>query len=236
MSNPFLTRGLDEVREVSRPMTLEGTINRTGVLLVLCILAGDYAWSHAFEGGAIMGAALGGFIIAMIGMFKAEWTPVLAPVYAVLEGLVLGGIAMFFNARYPGIALNAGMLTAAVLFVLLGLYATRIIRVTDGLVTGIVAATAAVAVVYLVQMVLSLFGVHLPFIHQGGMLGIGISLVTTGIAAANLLIDFRLIEDGVRAQRPKYMEWYCAMGLLITLVWLYLELLRLLSKLNSSNR
>ena len=142
MSNPFLTRGLDEVSTGDRPMTLNGTINRTGVLLVICLCAGDYAWTHGLSGGAILGALLGGFIVAMIGTFKAEWTPVLAPVYALLEGLVLGGIALFYNIKYPGIALNAGLLTAAVLFVLLGLYASRIVKVTDGLVTGIFAATS----------------------------------------------------------------------------------------------
>ena len=236
MSNPFLTKGLDEVRTADQPMTLTGTINRTGVLLVLCILAGDYAWGHHFNGGDIMLAALAGFGCAMVGIYKAEWTPVLAPGYAVLEGLVLGGIALLYNQRFPGIALNAGLLTAAVLFVMMGLYTSRIIRVTDGFVTGIVAATGGVALVYFVDIVLSMFGIRLPFIHEGGVLGIGVSVVTSGIAAANLLLDFRSIEDGVRAEKPKFMEWYCAMGLLITLVWLYLELLRLLSKLNSSNR
>ena len=236
MSNPFLTKGLDEVRTADQPMTLTGTINRTGVLLVLCILAGDYAWGHHFNGGDIMLAALAGFGCAMVGIYKAEWTPVLAPGYAVLEGLVLGGIALLYNQRFPGIALNAGLLTAAVLFVMMGLYTSRIIRVTDGFVTGIVAATGGVALVYFVDIVLSMFGIRLPFIHEGGVLGIGVSVVTSGIAAANLLLDFRSIEDGVRAEKPKFMEWYCAMGLLITLVWLYLELLRLLSKLNCSNR
>ena len=236
MSNPFLTKGLDEVRTADQPMTLTGTINRTGVLLVLCILAGDYAWGHHFNGGDIMLAALAGFGCAMVGIYKAEWTPVLAPGYAVLEGLVLGGIALLYNQRFPGIALNAGLLTAAVLFVMMGLYTSRIIRVTDGFVTGIVAATGGVALVYFVDIVLSMFGIRLPFIHEGGVLGIGVSVVTSGIAAANLLLDFRSIEDGVRAEKPKFMEWYCAMGLLITLVWLYLELLRLLSKLNSSNQ
>ena len=236
MSNPFLTKGLDEVRTADQPMTLTGTINRTGVLLVLCILAGDYAWGHHFNGGDIMLAALAGFGCAMVGIYKAEWTPVLAPGYAVLEGLVLGGIALLYNQRFPGIALNAGLLTAAVLFVMMGLYTSRIIRVTDGFVTGIVTATGGVALVYFVDIMLSMFGIRLPFIHEGGVLGIGVSVVTSGIAAANLLLDFRSIEDGVRAEKPKFMEWYCAMGLLITLVWLYLELLRLLSKLNSSNR
>ncbi len=236
MSNPFLTRGLEEVRIGQQPMTLTGTINKTGLVLVICLCAGDYAWTHALGFEAILGAMLGGFIVAMIGVFKAEWSPALAPVYAVLEGLVLGGIALFYNTRYPGIALNAGLLTSAVLFVLLGLYTSRIIKVTNGLVTGICAATAAVALVYFVSMILHMFGVQIPFIHQSGWLGIGISLLTTGIAAANLLIDFRLIEDGVRDEKPKFMEWYCAMGLLITLVWLYLELLRLLSRLNGSNK
>ena len=236
MSNPFLTRGMDEVRFGDRPMTLNGTINRTGILLVICLCAGDYAWTQSLGFGAIFGALIGGLILALVGVFRPQWTPGIAPAYACLEGLVLGGIASVYNVRYPGIALNAGLLTAAVLFVLLALYATRIIKVTDRLVTGIMAATAAVAVVYFVSMILQMFGVQIPYIHQSGWLGIGVSLVTTGIAAANLLVDFRLIEDGVQAEKPKYMEWFCAMGLLITLVWLYLELLRLLSKLNGSNK
>jgi hypothetical protein len=236
MSNPFLTRGLDEVHVDDSAMTLNGTINRTGTLLVICLASGAYAWSQHLGPGTIIGSLILALVIGLVGCFKAEWTPVLAPVYALLEGLAMGSISLYYNLRYPGIALNAVLLTSAVLFALLALYTTRIIRVSDGLRTGIFAATAAVGLVYFATMLLNIFGVHLPFIHQSGPIGIGISLVTTGIAAANLLVDFRMVEDGVRAGKPKFMEWYCAMGLLITLVWLYAELLRLLSRLNGSNK
>jgi uncharacterized YccA/Bax inhibitor family protein len=174
---------------------------------------------------------LGGFIACMVGIFKPATSPFAGPIYAVLEGLALGAISQIFSARYPGIVVNAVLLTFGVLGLMLMLYTSRVIRVTDRMVKGVMAATAAVALVYVVDIVLGMFGWRVPLIHESGWLGIGISLVIIGIAAFNLLIDFAVIESGVERGSPKYMEWYCGMALLVTLVWLYLELLRLLSKL-----
>jgi uncharacterized YccA/Bax inhibitor family protein len=213
-------------------MSLQGVINKTGILLLLCLGAGAYAWSHpALRGPLLLTGVLGGLIVCMIGIFKPVTTPVTAPLYAVLEGLALGAISQAVNLRYPGIVLNAILLTFGVLGLMLMAYTTRTIRVTDRLVKGILIATASVFVVYLVDLVLNFFGAQVPLIHQSGWLGIGLSLVIVGIAAFNLLIDFAVVEQGVRNGSPRYMEWYCGMALLVTLVWLYLEILRLLSKL-----
>jgi uncharacterized YccA/Bax inhibitor family protein len=172
----------------------------------------------------------------MVGIFKPTTSPIAAPIYAVLEGLCLGAISQVFELRsYPGIVVNAMMLTFGVLGIMLLLYTTRTIRVTSGLVKGVAAATGAVVLVYVVDIGLSLFGIRMPLLHESGPLGIGISLVIVGIAAFNLLIDFSVVENGVSSGSPRYMEWYCGMALLITLVWLYLELLRLLSKLRGKN-
>lgn len=229
-SNRFLTRGIEDAKRSEDSMTLDGTIHRTGILLLLCLFSGYYAWTNNLSLGAALLAVLAAFVLAIIGVFKAEWTPVIAPAYACLEGLALGAISLLYNTKYPGIALNAGLLTATVLFCMLGLYYTRIVKVTPQLYTGIMAATFAVVIVYGVDLLLNFWGLKVPFIHDTGWLGITISLVTTGIASSNLLLDFDMIERGIKERQPKYMQWYCAMGLLITLVWVYLELIRLLSK------
>ncbi len=212
-------------------MTLQGVINKTGILLLLCLASAAFAWTHPeYRGPFMLVGLIGGLIACMVGIFKPTTSPIAAPVYAVLEGLCLGALSQIFELRYPGIVVNAMMLTFGVLAVMLVLYTTRTIRVTSGLVKGVFAATAAIALVYVVDIVLGLFGVRMPFLHDSGPLGIGISLVIVGVAAFNLLIDFAAVEDGVSRGSPRYMEWYCGMALLITLVWLYLELLRLLSK------
>ena len=216
----------------AEPMSLQGVINKTGVLLLLCMGTGFYAWTHpTLRGPLLLVGLLGGLIACLVGTFKPAASPIAAPIYAALEGLAIGAISQLIESRYPGIVMNAMLLTFAVLGAMLAAYTTRTIRVTDRLVKGILIATASVMVVYLVDMVLGMFGTRVPFIHESGWLGIGISLVIVGIAAFNLLIDFAAIEDGVSQGSPKYMEWYCGMALLVTLVWLYLELLRLLSKL-----
>ena len=173
--------------------------------------------------------------VAVTAWLKYRTSPVAAPVYALLEGLALGAISQVMQQRYPGIVVNAMLLTFGVLGLMLMLYTSRTIRVTDRLVKGVFAATAAVALVYLVDIVMNMFGARMPLIHETGWLGIGISLVIVGIAAFNLLIDFAVIEDNVNRSSPRYMEWYCGMALLVTLVWLYLELLRLLAKLRGRN-
>ena len=167
----------------------------------------------------------------MITIFKKEWAPVTAPVYAILEGLALGAISAFYQLQFKGIVFQAVGLTFAVLAVMLMLYRTGVIKVTDKFRFMVVAATAAVGVVYLVTIVLGFFGVTVPFIHQSGTIGIVFSLVVVGIASLNLALDFDLISRGSEGGAPKFMEWYAAFGLMVTLIWLYLEILRLLSKL-----
>jgi uncharacterized YccA/Bax inhibitor family protein len=183
--------------------------------------------------GLLMLGAFGGFICAMVTVFKKEWSPALAPIYALLEGLVLGGLSAVTNVRYPGIAIQAVGLTFGVLFVLLFLYSSRIINVTQKFRLGVIAATGGIMVFYLVQMVLGFFGVHFLALNGSGPLAIGISLVICAVAALNLVLDFDFIERGVNYGAPKYMEWYGAFGLMVTLVWLYLEILRLLARTRS---
>ena len=190
-------------------MTLQGVINKTGILLLLCLGAAAFGWTQtALRGPLIVIGLIGGFIVCMVGIFKPTTTPVTAPLYAVLEGLLLGCISQVMELRFPGIAVNAMLLTFGVLGLMLMLYTTRTIRVTSGLVKGITAATMAVFLVYLVDIVLNMFGARVPLLHETGLIGIGISLVIVGIAAFNLLIDFAVIEDGVSRGSPKYMEWY----------------------------
>jgi len=233
-SNPLLkrsdafSRGWEQVE----PMTLQGVVNKTGILLLLCVGAAAFSWVHPeLQVPLLLIGMLGGLVACLVGLFKPATSPVAAPIYAVLEGLALGALSQMFEKRYPGLVANAMLLTFGVLGFMLVLYTTRTVRVTDRFVKGVVAATGAVLLVYVVDMVLHLFGIRMLFIHDTGWLGIGISLVIVGIAAANLLLDFAVIEQGVANSAPKHMEWYCGMSLLITLVWLYLELLRLLAKL-----
>ncbi|MDB6067074.1 MAG: rane protein [Pedosphaera sp.] len=235
-SNPLLSRNIDisRDREMTSSMNLEGVVNKTGILLLLCLAAGAFSWSQPqLQGLFIYGGLIGGTITFLIGMFKPSSTPFTAPLYAVFEGLCLGALSQLINVRFPGIMVNALLLTFGVLAVMLFLYVTRIIRVTSTLVKGVLMATAAVALVYVVDMIMGMFGTRVPYIHETGMIGVTISLVIVGIAAFNLLIDFAVIENNIRQRAPKYMEWYCGMALLVTIVWLYLELLRLLSKLRS---
>lgn len=215
-------------------MTLEGAVNKSGIVLLICLAAAVFSWhTPELQPLFVLVGIFGGLIVCMIGLFKPATTPVTAPLYAALEGLALGAIAQLNNARYPGIATNAFLLTMAVLGIMLVLYATRIIRVTNKLVMGIVIATGAIFVVYVAEMVLRLFGISMPYLYDSGPIGIGISLLIVGVAAFNLLIDFAVIEQNAAEGAPKYMEWYSGMALLVTLVWLYLEILRLLSKLRS---
>jgi uncharacterized YccA/Bax inhibitor family protein len=223
-------------------MTLNGTVNKTGVLLLCAVATASWTW-HLFLQSRnvadvmpyVLGGSLGGFICAMVTIFKKEWSPVTAPVYALLEGLALGGLSAVFEMRYPGIGIQAVSLTFGTLFVLLLAYRSGLIRVTQKLRLGIIAATGGVAVFYLLEVVLGFFGVHFTSINGSGFIGIGFSLVVVAIAALNLVLDFDFIEQGVQSGAPKYMEWYGAFGIMVTLVWLYLEILRLLSKVRSRN-
>ena len=217
-------------------MTLQGAVNKTVALLALVVIGASYSWNLYYNQGPeavqpwMIGGLIGGLVFAMITIFKAAWAPKTAPIYAVLEGLALGGISAFFEARFPGIVIQAVGLTFGTLFALLFAYKARLIRATENFKLGIFAATGGIAVVYLISFVGRMFGWQMPVIHESGPMGILFSLLVVVIAALNLVLDFDFIErgDGVA---PRYMEWYAAFGLIVTLVWLYLELLRLLSKL-----
>ena len=233
-SNPLLKRdgAFSTAWASGESMTLQGVVNKSGILLLLCLASGAFAWAHPeLRGPMVLIGLVGGLVACLVGTFKPATSPVAAPAYALLEGLCLGAISQVIEHRYPGIVLNAMLLTFGVLGVMLAAYTTRTIVVTERLMKGVFAATAAVFLVYMVDMLLGFFGHRVPFIHESGPLGIGISLVIVGIAAFNLLLDFAVIEQNVRSGAPRFMEWYCGMALLVTLVWLYLELIRLLSKL-----
>jgi len=242
-SNPALKddafRGLP--RELgAEAMTLQGTVNKTGVSLLVLIAAAAFTWSRALAGEPVglfvLLGAIGGFVVALATIFKPVWAPVTTPLYAVLEGLLLGGISAMYESRYPGLPMNAVALTFGTLAALLAAYSSGLIRPSENFKLGVVAATGAIALVYLVSMVLGFFHVAVPGIFGSGPIGIAFSFFVVGLAAANLVLDFDFVESAVRAQAPKYMEWYGAFGLLVTLVWLYLELLRLLAKLQDRRR
>lgn len=221
-------------------MTVNGTVWATAALLVLVVAAGVFGWNSVDATaesvslpGWLLPVMLGGLGVAVLTIFKPKLARFTAPIYALLEGALLGAISAAYNTAYDGIVVQAVGLTIAVFAIMLFLFATKIIEVTDKLRMGIVAATGAIALVYLVNIVLSFFDAEVPFLHDTGPMGIGISLVIVGVAAFNLLLDFDFVQRGVAAGAPKHVEWYAAFGLLVTIVWLYLELLRLLAKLQS---
>ena len=223
-------------------MTINGTVNKTGLLLVLVLVGAMYSWSH-YSGPAsmpglyplILGGAIGGLILAMVTIFKKTWSPWTAPMYALVEGVFIGALSAIFDARYPGIVIQAVGLTFGTMATLLLAYRSGLIRATENFKLGVVAATGGVMLLYLANMALGFFGHSMGFINGASGIGIAFSAVVVVIAALNLILDFDMIESGVNAGAPKYMEWYGAFALVVTLVWLYLELLRLLSKLQSRN-
>ncbi len=220
-------------------MTIEGTVNKTYVLFLLLIVgvAGAVVAEESALYGLMMLGAIGGLIAALVTVFRKQWAPITAPIYALLEGLFVGAISLVMEAAYPGIVLPAVSLTFGTLFALLAAYRSGLIKATENFKLGVAAATGAIFVVYLAQFVLGIVGVQVGFLHEAifgaGWLGIGVSVVVIIVAALNLVLDFDFIEHGAAARAPKYMEWYGAFGLLVTLIWLYLEILRLLSKLRS---
>jgi uncharacterized YccA/Bax inhibitor family protein len=227
------------------PMTLNGTLVRTGLLLVLMIITGTWTWSHfmaAVAGGDLAagaaavqpyfwGGMIVGFILAIASAFKPNWTPLTAPLYALAEGTFLGAISAMFEVRYQGIVLQAVMASIGVLVVMLFLYRSGVIKVTQKFRMGVFAATGGIMLLYLVQWGISAFTGYggMSFVFGGGTFGILFSIFVVCIAALNLVLDFDLIERAKAAGAPEYMEWYCAFALMVTLVWLYLELLRLLA-------
>jgi uncharacterized YccA/Bax inhibitor family protein len=238
-SNPALNPKALQGRTLvgGEAMTLQGTVNKTGVLLLLATVTAAWTWGLARSGTPdaalpwMMGGVIGGLVMALVTIFKKEWSPFTAPLYAALEGLALGGISSYLDQAYHGIAMQAVGLTFGVLAVMLFLYTAGIVRATPRFTLGVIAATGGIFVVYMVDMVLGFFGHHVPLLYDSGPLGIGISLVIVIVASLNLIIDFGMIESGVQAGAPKYMEWYGAFGLMVTLVWLYMEMVRLLSKM-----
>ena len=241
-SNPALNARAfqGEGAGIGEAMTLQGTINKTGLLLVCVVGTAAWTWNifmHAGNAQAVMPylliGGIGGFIFALVTIFKKTWAPVTAPIYALLEGLVLGSISAMFEVRYHGIAIQAVSLTFGTMFALLLAYRSGLIPVTQNFRLGIIAATGGIALFYLAQIVLGFFGIHFTAVNGSGPIGIAFSVFVVIIAALNLVLDFDFIENAVTAGAPKYMEWYGAFGLMVTLIWLYLEILRLLSKLRS---
>lgn len=241
--NPALTGKTFEglrVPESAEGMSLQGTVNRAAILLLLALIPAVLVWggflatgSTAAAATAALAGALLGLVAGVVTVFRKTWAPITAPIYALLEGLVLGGFSSLLEVSYPGIVLQAVALTFGVFLALLLAYTSRLIPVTQNFRLGVVAATGGIALTYLFTLGLGLFGVRVPFIHEGGLIGIGFSLVVIVVAALNLVLDFDFIENGVQSGAPKYMEWYAAFGLIVTLIWLYFEILHLLSKLRS---
>ncbi|GGA46824.1 Bax inhibitor-1/YccA family protein [Dyella nitratireducens] len=226
-------------------MTMNGTVTRTALLLVLAVITGGWTWQRFADVAAggnldaalaaispfMWGGLLVGLVLALVTTFAQRWAGITAPLYAIAEGFALGGISAVMNLRFPGIVLQAVMLTVGVLAVMLLAYRSGLIKVTDKFRMGVVAATGGIALLYVVDMALRAFThIQIPFIHETGAIGIGFSLLVVGLAALNLVLDFDMIDRATKAGAPKYMEWYGAFALMVTLVWLYMELLRLLSK------
>ncbi len=238
MNNPMLNEAAfkraQERAASGGVMTLQGTINKTFLLLFLCVVGGMIAWTHvqSFSGGTALVTALVAFVAGMIASFKPAAAPIAAPVYAFFEGLFLGSVSAAYNAQLQGIVFNAVAVTVLVFFAMLFIYRTGIIRVTRGLAVGIFSAVTAILILYIGSFILSLFGVSTAYLTSNSPLAIGISVVICGVAAFSFLLDFHFIDSMTSDyQAPKYMEWYASVGLMFTLVWLYVEILELLSKL-----
>ena len=212
-------------------MTIQGTVNKTFILVLLTILTAGWTWSHpASFMMYYLPALIGGFVIGIVTIFKKDWAPVTAPIYALLEGIILGGVSFVSEKIYPGIVMQAVGLTFGTLFALLAVYKSGLIKVSDNFRLGIFAATGGIALYYFVGFILGFFHIQVPLITDSGPIGIGFSIFVVIIAALNLVLDFDFIEHGAQNGAPRYMEWYGAFGLIVTLIWLYLEILRLLAK------
>jgi uncharacterized YccA/Bax inhibitor family protein len=236
--NPALSsKTFDGLMSSDNPMTLSGTINKAAMLLALVLIGAMWVWNLYFTTHLVgeitpylWVGVLGGMVFALVTVFNKTLSPYTSPVYAVLEGFAIGGISAMYEARQPGIALQAVGLTFGTFVCMLAAYRFEIIKVTENFKMGLIAATGGIAILYLVDLVLMVFGHPVAMIHEGGVIGIGFSLLVVGIAALNLVMDFDFIAKGVAQRNPKYMEWYSAFGLVVTLVWLYLEIIRLLGK------
>ncbi len=237
-SKTFLGSGHAE--DVSSMMTIQGTVNKTFIMLVFLLVPATIMWNMFFTSQSpqvvmpwAIGGAIGGFVFGLITVFAKKSAPFTAPIYAICEGLFIGAISAIFEAKFPGIVIQAVGLTMGTLFCLLLAYKSGLIKATENFKLGVVAATGGIMVIYLVTWILSFFGSTIPYIHGSGPIGIIFSIFVVVVAALNLVLDFDFIEKGSELGAPKYMEWYAAFGLMVTLVWLYLEMLRLLAKLRS---
>ena len=240
-SNPALNQSImmqEAAYGGEEAMTIGGAVRKTGILLVLNVIAASYVWSlfmaTANVGGWMLLGGIGGIIVALLTIFNQKIAAFTAPLYAVFQGLFLGGISALFETQFPGFVIQAVGLTFGTLFFLLFLYQAGVIRATDKFMRGLLAATGAICLVYLVSFILGLFSINIPYIHSAGPIGIFFSLAVVVIAALNLVLDFSLVEQAADAGAPKYMEWYSAFSLMVTLIWLYLEILNLLAKLQQS--
>ena len=239
--NPVLRNNTFENEAISYSgdtMTIQGTVNKTLILLLLVFCSAALSWYYALSSNLInyimpvmVILSIVGLVVALITIFNKKASPITAPIYSVIEGLFLGIISLFFEKMFPGIVFQAVFLTFGILFSLLLAYKSRLIKVTQNFRLGVIAATGGIFFIYLIDFILRFFGINIPFIHQGGIWGIIFSLFVVVIASLNLVLDFDFIERGSEAGAPKYMEWYGAFGLMVTLIWLYLEILRLLAKM-----
>nr|WP_238323480.1 Bax inhibitor-1/YccA family protein [Planococcus antarcticus] len=221
-----------------RKMTIQGTVNKTFILLLLLLVTFVYSWNQFVTSPnsvlpLILVGAIGGLIVGLITVFVPKISPFTAPVYALLQGLFLGAISAQYEVQYGGIVFQAVLITIGVLLSLLLVYKSGLIKVTQNFRMGVAAATGAIFLVYVISFIGGFFGFEIPFLHESSPIGIGISVIIVIVAALNLVLDFDFIENAAHKQVPKYFEWYGAFGLLVTLVWLYLEILRLLSKIRS---
>lgn len=235
--NVFLA---DRASSPSHAMTINGTVNKTTILLAILLVGAFWIWNKvytAYDPAAfypwMIGGAIVGLIFALITVFKKTAAPITAPIYAAAEGIFIGAISAFFELRYPGIVFQAALLTFGTLFALLIAYRSGLIKATENFKLGVAAATGGILMIYVATWILGFFGVSIPFIHDSGPIGIGFSVFVVVIAALNLVLDFDFIENGAKSGAPKYMEWYAAFGLLVTLIWLYIEILRLLAKIRN---
>jgi uncharacterized YccA/Bax inhibitor family protein len=227
-----------EIIDYNNTMTVNGAVNKSFILLLLLIASAAVTWTMAYSGSNPMplaiGGAIGGLIVVLIASFRPQSSQFLAPLYAVLEGLFIGGISAYFEAYYyPGIVIQAVGATFVTFFVCFLLYRFKIVQVNQQFRSVVIAATLAIGTYYLISWLLAMFTSFEPVHYGNSLMSIGISVFVIIIAALNLFLDFDMIEEGAKRNLPKYMEWFGAMGLIITLVWLYVEFLRLLSKLSS---
>jgi len=229
--NPAFSKGFGINENITgEVMTLDGAVNKTGILLALCVGGAYFGWNSP---GLVMPSILIGLVIALFTIFRPKNSPYTAPAYAAIEGVALGGITMIFEAQYPGIGIQAIGLTFGILASLLFCYKSGIIKPDENFRLMVFSGTMGIMILYLVNFVMSFFGNSIGFIHSNGLFGIGFSLFVVAIASLNLVLDFDFIEEGAEKGMPKYLEWYAAFSLMVTLIWLYLEILRLLAKIRS---